>query len=863
MTDEQDGGPVHGGYLDGVRVLELADETGEYAGKLLAGLGADVVKLERPEGNATRKIGPFYGGVPHPDRSLYFWHYNFGKRGLTIDPASERERLLGLLAGSDVFLETTPRGYLDGLGVTYEAARQANPGLVWVRITPFGDTGPWSEYKGSDLVHLALGGVMMNCGYDPDPITGSYDTPPIAPQMWHAYHVTGQLTVMAVIGALFYRHATGKGQALSTAVHEAIAKNSELDHPHWVYTREPFLRQTCRHASAAYTLRSIAQTKDGRYVMPRMDARTRNVFDGVLSLLRKYEEEDDLNDEKYQDAEYRARPEVSGHVTDLAHRLIGKCRLEQVPWEEAQALNLLWAPLRRPEENLADPHWAARNTFFDVEHPELGKSFRYTGAPWVDNAVPWRRGPRAPLLAEDVREETGDARASAGPLTSSPRGCDSAIAASARGKPFAINNVRVLDFTWWLASGGGPRFLASQGAQVIKVEWQGRWDLRFSAPAPDGGRAARDAATSPIPPAIPPTAANGRVNEAGQFNDINAGKRGISLNMRHPKGKELLRRLISVCDIVAEGFSPDVMRRWGFPYEVMREINPTIIYVQQSGMGQQGTYGKFRAVGPIAQALSGISEMSGLPEPHMPAGIGYSFLDWFGAYNIGTSMLAALYRREQTGLGTYIDASQVEVGLMLSGTSILNHSANGASWRRYGNRSPWKPAAPAGAYRCAGDDRWIAISCHTQEEWEAAARALGHPEWNEDARFGTLEARLTNQDALDALVNEATASRDRYALMEALQAAGVPAGVCQNAEDRYEADPQLKHLNWLTEVEQTTIGRWPLKEFPVKFSETPPYMGGRLDRGGPNYAEDNDFVFRDVLGLAAEEIEELRGAEII
>ena len=135
----------------------------------------------------------------------------------------------------------------------------------------------------------------------------------------------------------------------------------------------------------------------------------------------------------------------------------------QVPWEEAQALNLLWAPLRRPEENLADPHWGARNTFFDVKHPELGKSFRYTGAPWVDNAVPWRRGPRAPLLAEDVREETGDARASAGPLTSSPRGCDSAITASARGKPFAINNVRVLDFTWWLASGGGPRFSGVAG----------------------------------------------------------------------------------------------------------------------------------------------------------------------------------------------------------------------------------------------------------------------------------------------------------------------------------------------------------------------------------------------------------------
>ena len=308
---------------------------------------------------------------------------------------------------------------------------------------------------------------MMNCGYDPDPITGSYDTPPIAPQMWHAYHVTGQITVMAVIGALFYRHATGKGQALSTAVHEAIAKNSELDHPHWVYTREPFLRQTCRHASASYTLRSIAQTKDGRYVMPRMDARTRNVFDGVLALLRKYGAEDDLNDEKYQDGEYRARPEVSGHVNDLAHRLIAQCRMEQVPWEEAQALNLLWAPLRRPEENLADPHWGgAEQPFFDVEHPELGKEL-----PLYGRTV---GGQRCPVAARAAGRPCWEmARKRMAPQGSarrrSPRAREGATRPSRPAReesPFAINNVRVLDFTWWLASGGGPRFLASQGAQV-------------------------------------------------------------------------------------------------------------------------------------------------------------------------------------------------------------------------------------------------------------------------------------------------------------------------------------------------------------------------------------------------------------
>lgn len=157
-------------YLNGIRVLELADETGEYAGRVLAGLGADVVKVEPPEGEATRRIGPFRGDVPAAEESLHFWHYNFGKRSIVVDldTPDGQETFLRLASQADVVLDARPRGYLAERNLGFERLRSANPRLVHLRISPFGDTGPWADFKGSDLVHLALGGVMMNCGYDAD-----------------------------------------------------------------------------------------------------------------------------------------------------------------------------------------------------------------------------------------------------------------------------------------------------------------------------------------------------------------------------------------------------------------------------------------------------------------------------------------------------------------------------------------------------------------------------------------------------------------------------------------------------------------------------------------------------------------------
>jgi crotonobetainyl-CoA:carnitine CoA-transferase CaiB-like acyl-CoA transferase len=350
------------------------------------------------------------------------------------------------------------------------------------------------------------------------------------------------------------------------------------------------------------------------------------------------------------------------------------------------------------------------------------------------------------------------------------------------------------------------------------------------------------------------------LNRTGFYMEINSGKLGMSLNLKSPEGRKALEDLIRDADMIVEGYSPGTMIRLGLGYEELKKINPSIIYVQQSGLGELGTYGRARSYGPTAQAISGISDMSGLPAPFPPAGIGYSYLDWFGAYNMAQAMMAALYRRSVTGEGCHIDASQAGIGVYLTGTTIIDYSVNGRHWARYGNRSPYKPAAPHGAFQTAGVDRWIAIAAFTEAQWHNLVEVLGLQAHASDARFSTLAARLANQDELETIVAEATRDRDGSALMMELQGRHVPAGVIQTAQERIEEDPQLKHLGWLTELKQTEIGVWPTRGMPVHLSETPAHIGGRLNRAGPNYGEDTDYVLRDILKKSPDEIAAMRAA---
>ncbi|RYJ01416.1 MAG: CoA transferase, partial [Acetobacteraceae bacterium] len=539
--------------LSGMRVLEVADETAEYCGLMLAGLGAEVVKLEPEDGAATRRIGPFLGDVPGPERSLHFWAYNRGKRSVTL--ALDSTEGEALLARADILL--TSRRDLD-----VAALRARHPRLVVARMTHFGDTGPWKDFKGSDLVHLALGGIMMNCGYDPDPAR-RYDLPPIAPQLWQAYHIAGEQLMVGILAALLHRLHTGEGQDLSCAVHEAVSKNPELDVMSWVMRRAPLFRMTCRHAGEIPThVPTIGHTKDGRWCI----ATGVSVRDqaNLVPFLERFGMQADLV-KPGDGADIRARNvpgsgtagEAAAHITEVIQRFIRAHTWETLPWREAQGAGLLWAPLRKPHENAGDPHWQARGTFAEVEHPELGRSFTYPVSRWLSTETRWQVGRRAPLLGEDtaavlagLKTPSPAATVPARPRTETP------TRLSAHGKAFPLQGVRIFDFSWFLASAGGTRLAAALGADVIKVEWKENPDTRLAAMAPVGGRAARRGATAPLPPVTDP-------DMGGQFNNKNAGKSGLSLNIRHPKGLEIARRMIAQSDVVAEGFSPGVLARLG------------------------------------------------------------------------------------------------------------------------------------------------------------------------------------------------------------------------------------------------------------------------------------------------------------
>jgi crotonobetainyl-CoA:carnitine CoA-transferase CaiB-like acyl-CoA transferase len=289
------------------------------------------------------------------------------------------------------------------------------------------------------------------------------------------------------------------------------------------------------------------------------------------------------------------------HGMEAVQRFARAFVYANLPWREAQEAGMLWAPLRRPHENAIDPHWIKRGSVTDIEHPELGRKLRYATSKWVSTANTWSVGRRAPLLNEDA-DSVMQAPKRELPAVAPDARVHADEPPSPRGKPFPLHNIRILDFTWFLASAGGTRFLSAFGAESIKVELKSHPDTRLAAMAPVGGREARAKATAPLKGVSDP-------DMGGQFNNKNPGKRGISLNVRHPKGLEIAKRLVAMSDIVAEGFSPGVLDNWGLGYEVLKSIKPDIIYVQQSGMGAHGTYGRFRTVGPIANAFAGLSEM--------------------------------------------------------------------------------------------------------------------------------------------------------------------------------------------------------------------------------------------------------------
>ena len=410
--------------------------------------------------------------------------------------------------------------------------------------------------------------------------------------------------------------------------------------------------------------------------------------------------------------------------------------------------------------------------------------------------------------------------------------------------PGALSSFRICDFTGQLAGAGATKWLASFGAEVIRIEdpvRQGRWDiLRGVPPFVDERRG---------------------IEMGGGFNNHNTGKQGITLNLRTERGRELLAQLVAVSDVVSENFAKGVLERWGFGYERLREIKPDIIYVSNCGFGHEGPYSDFKSWGPIAQAVSGLTFTSGLPGKD-PAGWGYSYMDHTGAYYMAIAIMLALLHRQRTGEGQWVDLACTDAAVTLNGPALLDWSVNGRPMRRSGsphsNRNAWPAMAPHGIYPSQGNDDWVAIACRDQRDWLALVDVIA-AEWCRDPRFAEPASRIAAQDELDAYLGAWTSERSKYATEALLLEAGVPVAPVQKPEERIDIDPSTGDFGLWPTARHREMGDVRVDGQPAHFSQT----DWDIDRGAPCLGEHTEEVLTRVLGLDPAEVQQLHADGVL
>jgi benzylsuccinate CoA-transferase BbsF subunit len=387
-----------------------------------------------------------------------------------------------------------------------------------------------------------------------------------------------------------------------------------------------------------------------------------------------------------------------------------------------------------------------------------------------------------------------------------------------------LQNIRILDFSWVLAGPYATRILADFGAEVIKVQ-----------------------------PLLPEEAED--TFSRGYYNTWNRNKLGITLNLNKAEGVAIAKKLVAISDAVVENFTPRVMANWGLDYENLKKKKPDIIMLSMSTMGSTGPQRDYSGFGPTVHAFSGMTYLTSLPGKP-PMGPGYAHADHVAGLVSALAVLSALEYRRRTGEGQFIDISQVEAMASLLGDAVVEYTADGRVPEPSGNRSAG--AAPHGIYRCRGDDRWCAIAVFNDEEWRRFCHVLCDPSWAADSRFATSDGRLENVDELDRRVEGWTMQHTVEEVMTWLQAAGIAAGVVQDARDLAN-DPQLRSRGFFVELDHPELGKAMSDAVPIRLSRTQ----ARYRRAAPTLGQDNDYVYRELLGMSAGDIAALKEQGVI
>lgn len=402
--------------LTGLRVLELSNERIAFAGKLMADMGADVVLIEPPGGDPARGYAPFAGDRADPEASLWWWHYHTSKRGivLDLDKAEDRARFKDLVAGADMLLESEPGSRLADLGLDYDDLKTLRPDLIHVSLTPYGRGSANANLPVTDLTILAGAGPAWSCGYD------DHSLPPVRGGGNQGYQTGCHYAVMSALTALFHRNVSGHGQFIDVSLHAASNVTTEAASYSWLVARETVQRQTGRHAATVLTGDTQMLCRDGRWVNTGVPPRYPAEFGRMLEWLRDLGQEDTFPEAVFLEMGAGLEKPISYADIGVDEEITaifgaGRAALMLIA-ENVDAYDFFVGCQRRgiavgviysPEEAFEDVNFKARGFQVEVEHPELGKTFRYPGAPYKLPASPWRISRRAPRLGEHDKEILG------------------------------------------------------------------------------------------------------------------------------------------------------------------------------------------------------------------------------------------------------------------------------------------------------------------------------------------------------------------------------------------------------------------------------------------------------------------------
>ncbi|MFC1885682.1 CaiB/BaiF CoA transferase family protein [Thermodesulfobacteriota bacterium] len=810
--------------LSDYTVLDLTDEKGQLCTKILADLGAGVIKVEPPGGDPARHIGPFAGDKPDPEKGLFWLAMNTGKKSVIIDlkTAAGKDRFRQLAKNADMIVESFSPGYLESLGLGYSSLAKENPRLIMTAITPFGQTGPYSHFAGPDLICMAMSGEMNLCG--------SPDDRPLRISVPQAYFHASLEAAVGSLFALWNRHNTGKGQFVDVSAQEIVAWEGFYNQCLW-YTSRVNIKREGNHLNYGKNerLRVIYRCKDGHIIVSSTGGRLG--AQGQKALVDWIDSEG-MADDYLRNFDWLAfspenRDEKTAKQLEIRLAPFYKTKTKNELFERAIRDQFLLGPVYTTKDITQSELFKQSGFWANVENPELGRTVPHPGPPYRSSLPNYAiRGP-APRLGRHTETIIGSETERSAPR---PLVRDSGTDTLREPNGHIFDGLKILDFTWVIAGPSAVRYLADYGAEVIHAESKTRVDLSRQ--------------TAPFKDEIP------GVDRSAYFAGYNSNKKGITLDLKTPSGLNLAKKLVAWADVVVDNFAPRVMDKLGLGYEVLRSIKPDIIMASTSLLGRNGP--PFRGFGSQGAAITGLWSVTGYPDGE-PTGLFSAYCDFIANRYLIIAILMALEEKRQTGRGQQIDQSQVECSLHFMEPTLLDFALNGRVARPQGNRDPM--AAPHNAYQCRGDDRWCAIAVFAEDQWKALKQVMGRPAWADESRFSTLAGRKANEDELDRLMDEWTSRYDPHDLMIMLQKAGVPAGVVALAEDLHN-DPQLAHRGHYMIVDHPVVGNYSADSPAFRFSDAEP----RKPFPSPCLGEHNEYVVKEILNLSHRQWTELQAA---